>query len=314
MASPDPVFVPLPADHGAPGHGRTVLVTGATGNQGGATARHLLGAGWQVRALVRDPDSPAARKLAKLGAQPVVGDMADRESLDQAAVGVYGVFSVQGLPGADADWAAESEVSMGTNVADAAVAAGARHLVYASVAGADRDPEPWHWRTKALIEDHIRTLDLPYTFLRPVMFMENHASRGPYGAAGEVALVRVVPPASRVQMIAASDIGAFAALAFADPERYADLALELAGDEVTGDQLVEAISRAIGRPVNRDLLPREIIEAMGVDPAQLAATTRFGGWEADLPALRALHPNLLTFESWLAAGGAAKLSALFASA
>ena len=108
----DSVFVPLPTDHGVPGHGRTVLVTGATGNQGGATARHLLGAGWQVRALVRDPGSSAAHALAQAGAHLVLGDMADRESLDRAAAGVHGVFSVQGLPGYDADWAAtESSTS-----------------------------------------------------------------------------------------------------------------------------------------------------------------------------------------------------------
>ena len=306
------VFVPLSANHGAPGHGRTVLVTGATGNQGGATARHLLRAGWQVRALVRDPDSSAARALAQAGAQLVVGDMTDRESLDRAAAGVYGVFSVQGLPGYDAELAAQAEVNMGVNVAEATLAAGASHLVYTSVAGADRDPEPWHWRTKARIEDHIRTLSLPYTFLRPVMFMENHASRGPYGITGDAALIRVVPPNAHVQMIAASDIGAFAALAFADPERYAGLSLELAGDELTGDLLAEAISRAIGLPVNREPLAPEILEGYGVDSARLEAMTRFGGWQADLPALRALHPGLLDFEAWLAAGGAARLSALFA--
>jgi uncharacterized protein YbjT (DUF2867 family) len=313
MANPDPVFVPLPATHGTPGRGRAVLVTGATGNQGGATARHLLRAGWQVRALVRNPDSVAARTLAKLGAQLVAGDLADRESLDRAAAEVHGVFSAQGLPGPDAVWAAEAEVSMGVNVAEAAAAAGARHLVYASVAGADRDPEPWHWRTKALIEDHIRTLDLPYTILRPVMFMENHASRTPYGITGAAALIRVIPPAAKVQMIAASDIGAFAALAFADPERYVGLSLELAGDEPTGELLAETIGRAIGRAVNRDPLPREVMEAMGIDSARLESAERFGGWQADLPALRELHPGLLNFEGWLAAGGAAKLSALFAS-
>jgi uncharacterized protein YbjT (DUF2867 family) len=309
----DSIFVPLPAGHGGSGHGRTVLVTGATGNQGGATARHLLGAGWQVRALVRDPGSPAARALAQAGAQLIVGDMTDRGSLDRAAAGVYGVFSVQGLPGYDADSAAQAEVDMGVNVAEAALSAGACHLVYTSVAGADRDPEPWHWRTKARIEDHIRTLNLPYTFLRPVMFMENHASRSPYGITGDAALIRVIPPAAHVQMIAASDIGAFAALAFADPERYAGLSLELAGDEVTGDQLAEAISRAIGRPVNREPLAPEILEGFSVDAARLDAMTQFGGWQADLLQLRVLHPGLLDFEGWLAAGGASRLSALFAA-
>jgi uncharacterized protein YbjT (DUF2867 family) len=146
------------------------------------------------------------------------------------------------------------------------------------------------------------------------MFMENHASRGPYGMTGEAALIRVIPPTAEVQMIAASDIGAFAALAFADPERYVGLGLELAGDELTGDLLAETIGRAIGRAVNRDPLSREAMEAMRIDSTQLEAAERFSGWQADLPALREFHPGLLDFEGWLAAGGAAKLSALFASA
>ena len=315
MTGPEAVFVPLvplaSPSEGAPppGAGRIVLVTGATGNQGGATARHLLAAGWRVRALVRDPGAERAEALAKAGAELVVGDMTDRGTLDVAAAGAYGVFSVQGLASMAEDFA-PTEVAMGVNVADAALAAGVSHLVYASVAGVDRNPVPWHWKTKARIEEHIRGLGLPYTFLRPVMFMENHASRTPFGLVGEVALVRIAPPAVRIQLIAASDIGAFAALAFADPERYVGLGLELAGDEVTREQLVGAIERAIGRTVNVDPLTPETSAKYGVDLYRMEGP-RFGGWLADLPALRALHPGLLDFDGWLAAGGAARLSALF---
>jgi uncharacterized protein YbjT (DUF2867 family) len=310
MANPDPVFVPLPSSDGAPGEGRTILVTGATGNQGGAAARHLLAAGWRVRALVRDPESASARALADAGARLVVGDMADRASLDRACAEVHGVFSVQGLSaGPDA---AALEVEAGINVAEAAQAAGARHLVYSSVGGADRDPRPWHWKTKARIEEHISGLTVPSTVLRPVMFMENHASRGPYGASGEAALVRAIAPGARVQLIAVTDIGAFAALAFADPGRYVGRALELAGDELSREQLAAAIGSAVGRPLDLRRLPSETAQRYGIDMDRLAGAN-FGGWEADIPALRALHPGLLDFESWLAAGGAAKLTALFAA-
>jgi uncharacterized protein YbjT (DUF2867 family) len=198
------------------------------------------------------------------------------------------------------------------NVADAAQAAGARHLVYASVGGADRDPQPWHWQTKARIEAHLRSLALPSTILRPVMFMENHASPGPFGAAGEVALVRAIPPGARVQLIAVTDIGAFAALAFADPDRFVGHALELAGDELTREHLTTAIENATGRPLDLRPLPTEIAQRYGIDGDRLGKA-RFGGWQADIPALRALHPGLLDFDSWLTAGGAAKLTALLAA-
>lgn len=281
--------------------GNIVLVTGATGQQGGATARHLLTAGWRVRALVRDTTSPAATALAALGADLVRGDMTDRASLDAAVAGAYGVFSVQ--PADTPPHDEPREVEMGRAVADAAAAAGVRHLVYASVGGADRGTGISHWMTKWEIEEHIRTLGLPYTMLRPVMFMENHASRSRYGVFGETALIRMIPPNASVQLIAADDIGAFAALAFTRPDDYRGLALEIAGDELTRDQLVTALQTAVGRPIVTDAIPVP-------DDARTRGERSFGGWRADIPALRRRYPGLMTFDTWLARTGRAKLAAL----
>ncbi|MEQ4206288.1 NmrA/HSCARG family protein [Actinopolymorpha sp. B9G3] len=277
---------------------QTVLVTGATGQQGGATARRMLADGWPVRALVRDPSSPAAEALVRAGAKLVRGDMDDRASLDAAVKGAYGVFSVQ--PAGGAPELIEAEVRLGCNVADAAHAAGVRHFVYSSVGGADRDSGISHWETKWLIEQHIRKLGLPATILRPVMFMENHADPD-HGVLGETALIRRISPHATVQMIAVTDIGAFAALAFAHPATYLGKAIEIAGDELTGHELVAAISQATGHPITGDALPL---------PPE---TQSFGGWQADIPALRTLHPGLMDFDSWLATEGKAKLKALFAT-
>src|SRR4051794_12036467 len=106
---------------------KIILVTGATGQQGGATARHLLAQGWRVRAFVRNP--AAAQALQQAGAELVQGDMNDAASLEAAMQGVYGVFSVQAHT--------SDETRQGKNVADAAKAAGVQHLVYTSVGGAD---------------------------------------------------------------------------------------------------------------------------------------------------------------------------------
>ncbi|BCJ33787.1 NmrA family transcriptional regulator [Actinocatenispora thailandica] len=272
-----------------------VLVTGATGKQGGATARQLLAAGWRVRALVRDADNPAAARLAAAGAQLAVGDLTDPDSLHRAAAGAYGVFSVQ--PAATEPRHDPLEVRMGRTVADAAVAAGVEHFVYASVGGADRNTGIEHWETKWQVEQHIRRLPLPYTILRPVMFMENHASRGPFGVFGENALIRMITPTDTVQVIAVDDIGAFAALAFTRPDEYRGIELEIAGDEVTGAQLAAGIEAAIGRPVDTTPLPLP-------GPARAGDTGSFGGWQADIPALRRRHPGLMTFDTWLDRTGA----------
>ncbi|ACZ86300.1 NmrA/HSCARG family protein [Streptosporangium roseum] len=295
----------------------TILVLGGTGNQGGAAAAHLLAAGWHVRALVRDPSGAAARALADAGAELVAGDMGDRASLDAAARDVHGVFSVQ--PTWDDPVNSPMEVPLGIAVADAAEAAGVRHLVYTSVAGVERASGISHWETKWQIERHIRALGLPATFLRPVQFMENYASPR-YGLRNGT-LAAYGPPDRPGQLIAVDDIGVFAALAFADPGRYLGEAIELAGDAPTPSQVAAAISRATGHPVSYRPVTPETIDLLGAEMGaaaeNLRAAYRFvnekGGWQADIPALRRLHPGLTTFDAWLDGKGAALLKDLFAT-
>jgi uncharacterized protein YbjT (DUF2867 family) len=276
-----------------------ILVTGATGLQGGATARHLLAGGWPVRALVRDRHSPGATELARAGAELVVGDMDDRDGLDAAVRGAHGVFSVQ--PAYIAPDFAENELQRGRNVADAAHAAGAAHLVYASVGSADRASGIPHWDIKWEIEQYIRALGIPATVLRPVMFMEYHADPT-YGVYGHAPHIRTIPPDERVQLIAVSDIGAFATLTFADPRRFVGQAIELAGDELSLDQLLSAITRATGRDV-ADIAGRTPADPSTAAREFTAMTSSFCDWRADIPTLRMLHPALLDFDTWLAKEG-----------
>jgi len=147
---------------------RRVLVTGATGRQGGAVVRHMLPKGWKLRALTRDPGSHAARALTQKGVEVVQGDLEDAASIARAATGVYGIYSVQDF------WAvgAKREVQQGKNVADAAKKADVKHFVYSSVGGAERNTGIPHWESKWEVEKHIRSLGLPATVIRPAAFME----------------------------------------------------------------------------------------------------------------------------------------------
>jgi uncharacterized protein YbjT (DUF2867 family) len=276
-----------------------ILVTGATGAQGGATVRALLAREQSVRALVRDPDAPAAKNLADLGVELVAGDMADRGSLDAALSGVDGVFSVQPAGG--------DEVLMGHNVADATAAAGIEHLVYTSVGGVEKTEGIGSWDGKLRIERHIRELGVPTTFLRPVKFMENLIG----GADVHTGQIRdLFPPDRPTQVIAVDDIGWFAAAAFADPATYQGHAWEIAGDELTHQQMAAAISTAIGRPITYVNEPAEDFAARRGLPAEVIRHgmkfVNEGGWHADIPALRVLHPGLMDFTTWLARGAAAK--------
>ncbi|WP_406632297.1 NmrA/HSCARG family protein [Amycolatopsis sp. WGS_07] len=276
----------------------TILVTGATGTQGGATARSLLAAGQRVRALVRDPETPAAQALAAAGAELVRGDLGDRSSLDVAAKGVDGVFSVQptlGYPGTPPDFTLDDELRYGRNVADAAAEAGVRTFVYASVGSADAPHGITRWQTKSTLERYARDLGLPVTALRPVRFMENQLH--PRLGVRDGVLTDVFLPETPVQLVAAADIGAFATLAFTRPAEYAGRTIELAGDELTMPQIAQAMARALSRPVTYRQIPREAL----TDPDALAGYdfANTVGWHADIPALRKEHPGLLDFAAWL---------------
>jgi len=273
---------------------KLIVVTGATGQQGGATARHLLTQGWRVRALVRDPNKPAAQELAAKGAELAQGDLDDRASLDRALRGAYGAFSVQTFMGPAGP---VGETRQGNGLADAAKAAGVQHFVYTSVGGADRKSGLPHFESKWQIEEHIRALGLPATILRPVFFMEN--LRSPWMGPREGVLAIGLRPTTSLQMIAADDIGAFAALAFARPQEFVGKTVELAGDALTMPQVADALTRVSGQPVRFVELPLEQVRSFNAEMGDMMAWFNDHGYAADIPALRRLRPELLTFETWL---------------
>jgi uncharacterized protein YbjT (DUF2867 family) len=273
---------------------KLIVVTGATGRQGGATARHLLAQGWRVRALVRDPNKPAAQELAAKGAELAQGDLDDRASLDRALNGAYGVFSVQTFMGPEGP---VGEARQGKRLADAAKAAGIQHFVYTSVGGAERKSGLPHFESKWQIEEHIRSLGLPATILRPVFFMEN--LRSPWMGPRDGVLAVALSPSTALQMIASDDIGAFAALAFARPQDFIGKALEIAGDSLTMPQVAGVFTQVSGRPVRFVEQPLEQVRSFNAEMGDMMAWFNDHGYAADIPALRKLRPGLLTFEAWL---------------
>jgi uncharacterized protein YbjT (DUF2867 family) len=280
---------------------RPVLVAGATGRQGGSVLRHLIERQIPVRALIRSSDGARAQELAGRGAETAVGDMDDPRSLTRAMTGVRGVYSMQDY------WSvgAEREVQQGKNMADAAVEAGVEHFVYSSVGGAERDSRIGHFVTKWAIEQHIRARRLPATILRPVSFMNNY-----YIPAVEKALLKgklrdPVRADVPYQTIAPDDIGKFAALAFAWPEQFTGLALEIAGSELTNRQAAGVFGRVLGRPVRFRRIPMPVARAMGKEFYQMTRWFNAGGYQADIAGLRRDYPeiHLTSLEEWLRSEG-----------
>lgn len=275
---------------------KIIAVTGATGQQGGAAARHLLAKGWPVRALTRDPNKPAARALAQAGAEIVVGDLDNRADLDAAFKGAYGVFSVQNywLPNVGAT----GEVRQGQAVVEAAKSAGVKHLVYTSVGAAHRGMGQEHFTTKYEIEQYLQASGVPATILRPVAFMDNYNWSRPYILSG-VFQGWGMRLDKTVQLIAAEDIGAFVELAFANPSDYLGQTLELAGDELTETQIAATFTKVIGRLVQ--LQAPTMPEGQQPNAEQVAMFSFFNGqgYDANIADNRQRYPALATFEQYL---------------
>ena len=273
---------------------QTILVTGATGHQGGAVARHLLQLGkFTVIALVRDKNKPAAQALQQAGASLAEGDLNDRASLGRALEGAYGVFSVQGLQDG-----MEAEVRQGKALADAAKAAGVQHFVYGSVGSAERHTGIPHFDSKFQIEEYVQEIGLPYTIMRPVFFYYNYDGMRPLIEAGTLALP--LSPNKKLQQLGAKDYGKMVADVFARRADFLGRAIEAASVDMTMAEVADTFSRVMGKPIAYRQIPFEAFEQQ----AGKEATIMFRwfeevGYNADLPALKREFGEPNSLETYL---------------
>ena len=275
---------------------RSVLITGATGNQGGALARVLLRKGHLVHALTRRTDSPAAQELEDLGAELMAGDFDDAASLERAAKGMDTVFALSTFFEAGV----EAETRQGINVADAAKAAGVKHLIYSSVSDADRNTGVPHFDSKYEVEKHIEGLGIPYTIVAPVFFMENLLSPLSLPALQQGSLAIPMPADRKLQQVALSDLGEFDASVVEERERFLGKRVNIASDEFTGAEAAEILSRVAGRDIRFSQIPIEQVGETSEDFALMYEWFDRVGYSADIPSLRRDRPEVgwHTFEDW----------------
>jgi uncharacterized protein YbjT (DUF2867 family) len=273
---------------------RLILVTGATGRQGGAVLRHLRQKGFPVRAFTRDPASAKARALVGQGTEVVHGDLDDPASITRALDGVYGVYSVQ-------NWrenGLEAEVRRGKNVADAAKRSRISHLVYSSVAGADEGREVPHFASKLEVEEYIRRTGLPFTIVRPVYFMENWLAMRESIANGTIE--QPLKPETNMQMVAVDDIGGLVANVFEHTGKWQEKVFELAGDQRSVGDVAQQFSRRLGREVSYVQIPWEQYEQKaGPESTKMLRWFEEKGHHADIAAARQAVPALHSFDAWL---------------
>jgi uncharacterized protein YbjT (DUF2867 family) len=274
---------------------RLILVTGATGKQGGAALRSIRERGFSVRAMTRNPDQPAARALVGEGVEVVAADFRDSESLRRAMDGVYGVFAMSTFFEAGVD----AEIAQGRALADAAQNSRVTHYVFTSVAAADQNTGIPHFDSKYQIELHVQRLGFPYTtVLRPGFFMENWLWQRDAIEAGQVFLP--LSPERKLQQIAVADIGFFAAMAFDKPDRWYRRAIELAGDELSGNEVAAAFSTKLGRPVQYVQVPWDQFEQQsGHELTVMFKWFEEKGYSANIDTLRVEHSGMYSFARWL---------------
>jgi uncharacterized protein YbjT (DUF2867 family) len=270
------------------GSDRTILITGVTGNQGGAVAKALQGAGFNLRGLTRKPDGERPGALARHGVDIFKGDLDDEATLRRALAGVWGVFGVQN----SLEAGVEREEAQGKHLATLAREAGVEHFVYTSVGSAHMRTGVPHFDNKWRIEETVRGLRFPsHVILRPVFFMENLFA--PFTLQGST-LALALGPSTKLQMIAADDIGWFGALAFTDAAALNRREIDLAGDVRTMPEVAEILTEALSRPIAFAQTPIEQVRQYSKDTAVMLEWFERVGYSADITGLEREFGRALT--------------------
>ncbi len=283
---------------------KTIFVTGATGNQGGAVARHLLKNGFGVRALTRKLDGERAKALAAIGAEVVQGDLDNPKGYAAKLTGMSGIFSVLSY-----ESGANNEIKQGIALADLAKKNGVEHFVYSSVAGSDMHTGIPHWESKFVIENHIRTLRLPFTILRPTSLFENFLIPQVRSRLLKGKLSSPIDRTMKQLMMASDDIGRITSEIFQRPHQFRGRALTLMAQTLDQDQMAAAFSKAIGKPVIFSKLPALLTRIfLGADTAKMFKWINANGegFVSQIEKIKYDDPGMFHLEDWIATNFLAK--------
>ena len=277
---------------------RKILVTGATGQQGGALARLLLQKKHEVYALIRntEPESPKAQNLRNLGAKLIKGDLDNPDSLEQATNGIDSVF----LMGTWVEVGTEGETRRGKMMVDIAKEKKIEHLVYSSVVNADKNTGIPHFESKYKVEQHIKNSGIPYTIIGPTFFMDNLLSYSRAGLQqGQLALP--LSPSLILQQSALENIAEFFALVLERRNSFLGKRIDIASDELTGELAAKVLSDELRRKISYVQVPLEQIRQASEDLALMFQWFERIGTGVNVASLHKQYPevNWLTFKDWV---------------
>ena len=265
----------------------SILVIGATGNQGGSVVQ-ALSKEHSIRALTRNPDSDKAKKLKEQGVEVLKGDFSDPDSLVKAATGMDTVYAMT----TPFEAGTEAETKQGIAIADAAKKANVGHFIFSSVASADKKTGIPHFDSKYEVEKHIVSLDIPYTISAPVFFMDNHLSPWFLPALKEGKVKLAMPADRKLQQVSVKNIGAFVAALIERREKVFGKRIDIAGDELTGDETANILAKASNQGIKYEGFDPEYMRKDNADFATMFEWFDKVGYSVDISKLKQDYPEV----------------------
>jgi uncharacterized protein YbjT (DUF2867 family) len=277
--------------------GKTIVVIGVTGRQGGQVAQNLIRQGWRVRGITRKPEGKKAAALKALGVEVVKADLEDPAALEAAFENAYGVYNMQ----AHAPGRIEVEIRQGRNAAQAAKRTGVKHLVYGSAGPGHTKTGIEQWDAKREVTQTMKELGLPLTVLRPMAFMELMSDPTYYPNSSTWYIwPKLMGTERKIPWISVQDLGMIAAKAFANPEEYLGRDLPLAADAQSLAECREIYREVYGKSPSRFPMPMFLFEKfVGKDIPNMWRWLRTNPVSLDTNPTLAVYPEVMTIPAWM---------------
>lgn len=275
---------------------KRIMITGATGHQGGAVINSLRNSGHKLYGLTRHLGTERVKKLEKAGVTMIEGDFHRVNSLKKAFKNMDSIF----LLGTPFETGPTLETINNINVIDTAYEVGVTHIVYSSVANANRNTGIPHFDSKWRVEEYLKDRGIPYTIIAPTFFYENMMSSFLLPDLRENILTLPMPQEVKLQCLSLKNLGEFAALLLTQRERFLDMRIDIAEDELTGPMFAEAISSAYGRQIKYVVEPMDQMRSMSDDMATMYDWFNRVGYNVNIDALMSKYPEIewLSFSQW----------------
>ena len=272
---------------------KNVLVFGATGQQGGAVTRALIKNGHRVVGLTRNANSEKAKALIGTGVDLKEGNLHNASDLINLMKEVDAVFALT----TPFEEGIEKEIEQGITVAEAAKEAGVQHFVFNSVSDADRNTGIPHFDSKFKVEQRIIELGLPYTIIAPVYFMDNLVSPWTMEMVKTGNISTAMPNDRMLQQIAVADIAQIVSAVISRSESFIGKRINIAGEELTGNQMVEILNRVTGKRFVFEGFSPDYLRESSEDLAIMYEWFDRVGYSADIEKLKLDFPEV-TFTSF----------------